>query len=306
MKKTLLALCTVVALGASAATFEKGTAYTYPIGPDFKYFGGDNNLAEMNINWPDAMMDEGCSFWDEEEGGAYGTMAIWFNNAAAQPTTWEAAAEICPVVADPWNEGDYALKMHAPAWWGFGNFNCALPKTEELCRVRVIYRVDVEGYESYSKDNGILVRITDAALAGPAEGVPGPNSEELLPAFWENTGYRVIDYYTSQLSGKAYLAITFMPGGFSCGPNRPAFYLEEVSIVPTKLLAGDTHVDGDKEVNVVAERPELVKVEGINASIKEINAAAKEGNVIYDMQGRRVANATKGLYIVNGVKTLVK
>ena len=183
MKKTLLALCAVVALGASAETFQKGTAFTYNIGPDFKYFGGDNELAEGNINWPDEMMNGGCYFIDPETNEPFGVMAVWFNNGAAQPKTWEAAAELCPVVADPWNEGDYALKMYAPGWWGFGNFNCALPKSDDLCRVRVIYRVDVEGCDSYSKDNGILVRITDTALAGAAEGTPGPNSEELLPAF---------------------------------------------------------------------------------------------------------------------------
>lgn len=317
MKKTLLALCTVVALGASAQVFEKGTAYTYPIGPDFHYFDNNEKLAVLNLNWPDAMMDGGCSFWDEEEGGAYGTMGVWFNNAAAQPATVAAADELCPVVADPWNEGDYALKMQAPAWWGFGNFNCAMPETSELVRIRSIFRCDVEGASDARKDNanGILFRVTTGSINAGDNGaivvgddsIAAPNAKVEIPDIWAHPElYRVVDLYTDKLNGKAYFAITFMPGGFSCGGEQPAFYLEEVSVVPVSKLAGDTHVNGDAVVNAVAERPALTVVEGINASIKEINAAAKEGNVIYDMQGRRVANATKGLYIVNGVKTLVK
>ncbi len=49
-----------------------------------------------------------------------------------------------------------------------------------------------------------------------------------------------------------------------------------------------------------------VKVED-TTSIKEIGTAEKTGaTVIYDLQGRRVSNAGKGVYIINGVKTLVK
>ncbi len=49
-----------------------------------------------------------------------------------------------------------------------------------------------------------------------------------------------------------------------------------------------------------------VKVED-TTSIKEIGTAEKTGaTVIYDLQGRRVSKASKGVYIINGVKTLVK
>ncbi len=312
MKKLLLALCAGVALCASAEVFEKGTAFTYNIGPDFKYFGGDEELAAMNLNWPGQMMEDGCSFGSATEE-AYGTMGVWINgagySAACAPTTVAGGEALCPVVDDPFNTGDYAIKVYADAWWGFGNFNFALPKTSELCRVRVIFRCDTEGASDARKTNGngILIRLTQSQIEGGADGVPGPNAKVEIPAIWENPElYQVVDLYTDQLNGKVYGALTFMPGGFTCGPNQPTTYIEEVSIVPVKYLAGDTHVAGDAVINTPAERPELVQVEGINASIKELNAAVKAGNTIYDMQGRRVANATKGLYIINGKKALVK
>ncbi|MBP3535577.1 MAG: hypothetical protein J6J53_06130 [Muribaculaceae bacterium] len=49
-----------------------------------------------------------------------------------------------------------------------------------------------------------------------------------------------------------------------------------------------------------------VKVED-TTGIREVNAAEKgAAEVIYDLQGRRVSKASKGVYIINGVKTLVK
>ena len=43
------------------------------------------------------------------------------------------------------------------------------------------------------------------------------------------------------------------------------------------------------------------------SGISEVVAGGENGaEVIYDLQGRRVANASKGIFIINGVKTLVK
>lgn len=260
MKKVLLALWALSALGAFAETYSKG--YVYPIGPDFHYFDNDEELASMNENWPvDMMKNGGCSF-GETGVRPYGTAAVWFMNQ--HPLTVAEADELCPVVADPWIEGAYALKMQATAWWGFGNFNFALPKTDEPCRVRAIFRCDVNGAnaERWDNDRGILFRITNDYVESGDDGYPGPNAKVEIPDIWTHPDlYRVVDLYTSQLDGQAYFAITFMPGGFSCGGSQPAFYLEEVSIIPTRLIVGDTHKAGQAEVKAVAERPALTVLE---------------------------------------------
>lgn len=49
-----------------------------------------------------------------------------------------------------------------------------------------------------------------------------------------------------------------------------------------------------------------VNNDGTSTGIEEIGAAQAGKQVIYDLQGRRVQRAAKGLYIINGVKTLVK
>ncbi len=44
----------------------------------------------------------------------------------------------------------------------------------------------------------------------------------------------------------------------------------------------------------------------ITTGIANVNVEKKNADVIYDLQGRRVVNATKGLYIMDGKKVVVK
>ena len=70
--------------------------------------------------------------------------------------------------------------------------------------------------------------------------------------------------------------------------------------LPAALLAMDNNVSPAVEATVtVPSDPTLT-------GIKEVTAADKGAEMIYDLQGRRVSKASKGVYIINGVKTLVK
>ena len=69
--------------------------------------------------------------------------------------------------------------------------------------------------------------------------------------------------------------------------------------LPAALLAMDNNVSPAVEANVTVPQD-------TSTGIKEVNVAEKGATVIYDLQGRRVSKAGKGVYIINGVKTLVK
>lgn len=58
--------------------------------------------------------------------------------------------------------------------------------------------------------------------------------------------------------------------------------------------------------NATTQSYSLVDPSQTTTGIAEIGAAEGGKQVIYDLQGRRVQRAGKGLYIINGVKTLVK
>ncbi|MBD5352932.1 MAG: hypothetical protein HDR86_08945 [Bacteroides sp.] len=313
MKKSLLALCAAsMALGASAETFQLGEAFAYEINPEFHWFKADNQYcqdvvttneegetinnpeAQYNINWPALAMEDEADLATNS-----GLGMIWFN--AKRFATYEAADEYSPVVEDPWNRGAYAIKVQTETWDGFGNLMFALPKMNELCRIRTIFRVQTEDGECTwnNPEKPFHVRLTEAAQD---ECIPACTYQQENIKFWEEPGYRVVDqYYTP--NGKTYCSITFDAGGLTCQRNV-GFYLEEVSCVPVSKIAGDTHTENGVAAEVVAERPALTVIEGGEDSINEIGVAAQ--NSIYDLQGRKVAKAGKGLFIINGVKTLVK
>lgn len=320
MKKTLLALCAgIMALGASAATYEKGEAFCYAIDPTFQWFAGEEDIYAKNDNWPaDALRGQadlaegwGCGmFWfaqyNSGKPGPLLTKPADGEDPEVPGFTLAEAQEILPVVQDPWNTNAYAIKVLAPSWWAYGNLNFALPKMDEVCRIRVVYRVDETSAEQYAPGNGkpFHVRLTQGAQD---DCFAEPNFEEQVETYWTEPGYRVVDMYYNLPDLKTYLALTFDGQGLTCGGGKPAFYLKEVSVVPVSKLAGDTHVSGNLVSQIVAECPEPVIVKGINdASINEVAVAEKAAQGIYDLQGRKVAKAAHGLYIVNGVKTFVK
>lgn len=313
MKKTLLALCAgVLAFGASAQTYKLGEAFSYGINPSFHWFGNDDRYAAdggngaeavLNINWPAAAMDDAADLATNT-----GVAIPWF--AQVKFTSVAEADELFPVVEDPWTRDANAIKIQSKAydkketaWWGYGNLNFALPKMDEVSRIRVIYRaddtVDNPGDAAWANnaEKPFWVRLTDTDQDGCFSE---PMFKETNIEFWNTPGYRVVDLYY-QPNGQTYLALTFDSAGLSC--QGIAFYVQEVSVVPVSKLAGDTHTTGDMVSNVVTTLPELVTIEG-ESSISEISAAAQ--NAIYDLQGRKVAKAAHGLYIINGVKTFVK
>lgn len=301
MKKTLLALCAgILAISASAKTYNVGEAFSYNIGPDFEWFDGSEAYFAQNANWPMTAMADGASLED-----GYGMAMAWFAQHAFE--TLAQVNEELPVVEDPWDEDASVIKVYADSWWAYGNLNFALPQVDKICRIRVVYRVDPDGVENEWYDGTqkpFHVRLT---AQGQEECLTEPIYEEQPQSYWTEEGWRVIDLYYNLPNAETYLAFTFDSAGLTCGRKVP-FYLKEVSVVPTDLLEGDDHVTGDVVSEIVAEAPEATFVadNGEEDSINEIAAPAKAAEGIYDLMGRKVAHPANGLYIINGVKTIVK
>jgi hypothetical protein len=79
--------------------------------------------------------------------------------------------------------------------------------------------------------------------------------------------------------------------GVTVKVNGEAITADETTGIFTVTVSADTEISIEGEASAINE---------INAA----NAAAAEG--IYDLQGRRVARAANGIYIINGQKTIVK
>lgn len=87
---------------------------------------------------------------------------------------------------------------------------------------------------------------------------------------------------------------------------------EEITVPEFNPAAAGTYVltvpegfftdDPENNSNPITVTWTIEEKDGINT----ITSVTVNGNVIYDLQGRRVANPDKGIYIINGKKTLVK
>ncbi len=76
--------------------------------------------------------------------------------------------------------------------------------------------------------------------------------------------------------------------------------LENVAAATDVVITGFVYVY-DSKMEIVP-----VEFKGDNSGISDVTADTFAADVIYDLQGRRVANPTSGLYIINGRKVLMK
>lgn len=300
-KKLLLVLgSAALAMSMQATVFNQGEAFAYEIAPDAFSFAlaGDT---EGYSQYPAAALKGQASL----EWG-FGLASAWFN--ARQFATPAEADEYCPVVADPFNEGGYAIRMQTSTWDGFGNFNFALPEVNEPCRVRVIYRVNHEEGNQWetNPEKPFHVKIMHNGDQDDCITFKEDNSE-----FWNNPGWRVAEFVLTLDSDEYFLSLLWDAGGLSCGRNMP-FYVEEVSVVPVSKLTGYTIPEDNQLLTITNELPALVKINRDPASIdnvaKDVNNAVicgttagvlvngYEGNVeVYNTMGGLVAKT-----VVNG------
>ena len=102
-------------------------------------------------------------------------------------------------------------------------------------------------------------------------------------------------------------------GGVSVPAETKAYILAlngENQVVFSLLNDSDRNIAGFKAYYIstaAGEAPAFFLLdEGEVTGINAVNAAAQNGAAVYDLQGRRVSNAQKGVYIINGQKVLVK
>ena len=82
-------------------------------------------------------------------------------------------------------------------------------------------------------------------------------------------------------------------GGFAANPSGGTVYTTEVDYVRVYQKPGMTNMGG--------------KIVGESDGVDRVEMSGDTGrSSVYDLQGRRVMRPTRGLYIVNGRKMVVK
>lgn len=89
-------------------------------------------------------------------------------------------------------------------------------------------------------------------------------------------------------------------------PADPGFY-KVVDLLPV-LPAGKAYLATTEDLNPVTSGAPFLGIEvgGETTGIANVNVNANADSSWYDLSGRRVAQPTKGLYIVNGKKVIIK
>lgn len=139
-----------------------------------------------------------------------------------------------------------------------------------------------------------------------------PNKPVLLKGTPSATGEYVFENRTvasgeAKVAGKnmdfvgTYAAsITIKAGDYFIGSNNNGESKLYKSTGSTTMKGTRAYID--------AKNPAEVKlcIDGVATAISEINADVQESGVIYNLAGQRVSKATKGIYVKNGRKVVVK
>jgi hypothetical protein len=87
--------------------------------------------------------------------------------------------------------------------------------------------------------------------------------------------------------------------------DNPGFYL--INATPATLPAGKAYLHTTSALTEDLSRLGIILDDGEVTGVADINRETITNNgSFFDLQGRRVANPTKGLYIINGKKVVIK
>ena len=142
--------------------------------------------------------------------------------------------------------------------------------------------------------------VGNSILTGQFFTAPINNGEVELKYYngkdsWTQTVDDVQIRVLSKKSGEEYVnrnPIGFYPYSGKAIVENKAFLVLDTSLVPSDLIP---------TVNIMFVSPEDY-ADGINEAV----VASENSKNVYDLQGRLVSNPTKGLYIVNGKKMVIK
>ena len=116
----------------------------------------------------------------------------------------------------------------------------------------------------------------------------------------ESTGHRNVTLYNSA---------TMRVLGVDAD-GKPAFVKGDDTNLVKSTINGKLYLPANKAYLVVEDAPDVLKImteEEYITGIEQITTSTTDGiKVIYDLQGRRVQTPSKGLYILNGKKMIIR
>ena len=263
-----------------------------------------NQIIRPKVTSGDFEINYFSNYSDETEVVESGGKVWWIkdDNASGLTLTFNPADNKFTIVSD-------ATTTTSISTAGYATYSMSKPFTVEGAEVYIVTGV--------ASGEANMVRLEGANLEIPAgtgvilKGEAGDYT--VKPSFGEGSvagnlligtgespnGYDITGVYPQEMGGGEYTAYIFA----NKEPNGVGFYLLDSSngntIAPFKAFLA---------VPKSQTAPDFIgfgDTTGIDATLND-NGQMINDNVIYDLSGRRVMNPTKGLYIINGKKVVIK
>lgn len=263
-----------------------------------------NQIIRPKVTSGDFEINYFSNYSDETEVVESGGKVWWImdDNASGLTLTFTPADNKFTIVSD-------ATTTTSISTAGYATYSMSKPFTVEGAEVYIVTGV--------ASGEANMVRLEGANLEIPAgtgvilKGEAGDYT--VKPSFGEGSvagnlligtgespnGYDITGVYPQEMGGGEYTAYIFA----NKEPNGVGFYLLDSSngntIAPFKAFLAVPKTGG---------APQFIGfggTTGIDATLND-NGQMINDNVIYDLSGRRVENPTKGLYIINGKKVVIK
>lgn len=180
--------------------------------------------------------------------------------------------------------------------------------SDEQTKVYTVSKIDQNGYAVISEVADGIVTVQSPVLVKCAGAAPVNNKMTLLaPGTKGNmdANFLIGNYYCNDVEGKHRNVVEYKPATMRVlgltSSGRLAFVKSNISYLPANKAYIQVAATAADELIVVTEE------EYIAAGIHEVSSAKTDGQqVVYDLQGRRVTAPSKGLYIVNGKKVIIR
>ena len=171
----------------------------------------------------------------------------------------------------------------------------------------IVYKVTIEGegdgkYAKCTEITGGIPANTGVLLVGTSDVNPAPSTIEATATIGTYTGEAIEGNKLMSITA----ALSSLPSGglaFSKVDEVMGFYNYTGSNTGGfKAYLDNSGNEGARGYRLVFDESETTGIENIDSNLSR----DKGGKAVYDLQGRKVANPSRGLYIINGHKVVIK
>lgn len=260
----------------------------------------------------DYKADNAATAETQTHGGEAGPYIIWHCIGDVNFTTeWQTFSQTVTVANDMVGWQSVAFNLNVSTAANTYYFKNIALEIQEVTGEYAIFRGSTVGWATFSYNKDITMDKSGAkAYAAKANGTSVTLTEVTEVPAGEAVIIEGAGLYTFDVIAKA-TAIADndlkVSDGSVTGDGTVYVLAKKNDVVGFyKLKSGSKVPAGKAYLKTSGSAPDFLGLDGETTAVESVKKANVENGVFYNLNGQRVANPTKGLYIVNGKKYIVK